>query len=136
MKLITLIILIFTCIVSPIFAEPTRNLAITIHDDSNSQAKDNIYRISNYTGDAVWLPIAFLGKTCILNMFLRSDDSSHSKRFDISIQDPSVVIPGGGSSAGSMAYVFSSSFPYTDKPFSVYAGDGVIISAEFTENKN
>lgn len=140
MNRISIAIISILIAASSLLAEPTvptHNLALTVHSESG-QHKDYVYKISKAYADSrlegASFPISFLSKTCIFDADI--EEQGEGKTISIRISDPSVIVPGNGTSSGHAVILLSITFPYAPgSSFQVYSGDSESISLQVSENK-
>jgi hypothetical protein len=134
MKYICIALIVLLSATSPLLAKPTHNLTFTVHRDGSND-KDDVYQVSNFDlQSTISMPVYYQGKNCILTAQMAINDDK-SKSIKYSIQDPSIVIPGGGTNTGYAQYILNITFPYTTKEIRIFSGDGITLSAIMSETK-
>jgi hypothetical protein len=115
-----------------------RTFVVTI--SPTSQKAESVYTVAGAMSGNNWhvtFPIlAGNGNKFVLSIEVQRDENTGEQTVDYRLQDPAVIIPGGGNNPGSMGIIFEAAFPYSISKIPIYSdSDNGTIFAQIVEGK-
>ncbi|HEY8904309.1 MAG TPA: hypothetical protein VIM48_11400 [Chthoniobacterales bacterium] len=144
MKFLGLFLVVLGLCLSSVHADAedytARTFVVTV--SPTAQKRESVYTVAGALTlndlTPVTLPI-LLGtgnKAYVLSIEVQRNDSGAEPMVHYRLQDPSVIIPGGGNNSGDMATLFEAWFPYSTAKIPIYSdSDNGTIFAQIVEGK-
>lgn len=141
MKFLALSLVVLGLCISSLRADDHAARTFIVTVKPTSQKPECVYTVAGAISGDNWhvtFPITLgnNGKIYVLSVGVHRDESSGEQTVDYRLQDPTVILPGGGNIPGSMGIIFEAGFPYSTSKIPIYSdSDNGTIFAQIVEGK-